>query len=46
VKRFVQVPGPLLPLAKKAYRLYWNARQGNRPHSLTEIASHPATDHA
>lgn len=46
MKRFVQVPKPLLPLAKKAYRLYWNARQGNRPHSLTEIASHPATDHA
>lgn len=39
MKKFIQVPKPLLPLAKQAYRLYWNARQGNRPHSLTEIHS-------
>lgn len=46
IKRFVALPKPLLPIAKKAYRFYWNARQGNRPHSLTEIASHPAAIHA
>jgi|GEM_PF-392624 len=46
VKRFVSVPRPLLPLAKKAYRLYWNARQGNQRHALTEIVSHPASAHA
>ena len=46
VKRFIQLPKPLLPLAKKAYRFYWNTRQGNRPHSLTEIASHTAIHHA
>ncbi|TDU73408.1 hypothetical protein EI77_01878 [Prosthecobacter fusiformis] len=46
VKRFVSVPRPLLPLAKKAYRLYWNARGGNMPHALTDILSHPATAHA
>lgn len=40
VKRFLAVPKPLLPLAKKAYRFYWNARQGNKPHSLVEIAAH------
>lgn len=39
MKKFVQVPKPLLPLAKQAYRLYWNARQGGRAHSLTEIHS-------
>jgi hypothetical protein len=42
VKRFVSVPRPLLPLAKKAYRLYWNARHGHRRHTLAELVSHPA----
>lgn len=42
VKRFIAVPRPLLPLAKKAYRFYWNSRQGGQPHALVEIASHPA----
>ncbi len=46
LKRFMAVPRPLLPLAKKAYRFYWNSRQGNKPHSLTEIISHPASAHA
>ena len=46
VKRFIAVPRPLLPLAKKAYRFYWNSRQGNRPHALSEIASYPAAAHA
>ncbi|MBB5039574.1 PHP domain-containing protein [Prosthecobacter dejongeii] len=46
VKRFIQLPKPLLPLAKKAYRFYWNTRRGNRPHSLTEIATHTAIHHA
>ncbi len=41
VKRFLQVPEPLLPLAKKAYRLYWNSRQGNKPHALKEIFADP-----
>lgn len=42
MKRFVTLPKPLLPLAKKAYRFYWNRRQGNQPHVLTEIAANPA----
>lgn len=41
VKRFLTVPKPLLPLAKKLYRLYWNSRQGNKPHALNEIFADP-----
>lgn len=40
MKRHLAIPRPLLPLAKKAYRWYWNARQGNKPHNLAEITSH------
>ncbi|MEN3940930.1 PHP domain-containing protein [Prosthecobacter sp. SYSU 5D2] len=42
VKRFLAVPRPLLPLAKQAYRLYWNARHGSSPHALAELVTHPA----
>lgn len=42
VKRYLSVPRPLLPLAKQAYRFYWNLRQGNRPHSHTVIHSFSA----
>lgn len=41
VKRFMAVPRPLLPMAKKAYRLYWNLSHGVSAHSLTEIISSP-----
>jgi predicted metal-dependent phosphoesterase TrpH len=37
VKKYASIPKPLLPLAKKAYRFYWNHRHGGRQHQLTEI---------
>lgn len=41
LKRFMAVPRPLLPLAKKAYRFYWNFSHGGSAHPLTEIVTCP-----
>ncbi|SKB05784.1 PHP-associated [Prosthecobacter debontii] len=46
VKKYLAVPKPLLPWAKQAYRLYWNARRGGQAHALQEIFSYPASVHA
>lgn len=37
VKKYASIPRPFLPLAKQAYRLYWNHTHGGRQHELTEI---------
>ena len=39
VKKYVAVPKPLLPWAKKVYRFYWNQKHGGHRHALTEIIS-------
>ncbi len=37
VKKYASVPRPILPLAKKIYRFYWNQKHGGRQHELSEI---------
>jgi hypothetical protein len=37
VKKYVSIPKALLPIAKQAYRFYWNHQNGRRQHELTEI---------
>ena len=37
VKKYAPIPKPLLPLAKKAYRFYWNHKHGGSHHELSEI---------
>jgi predicted metal-dependent phosphoesterase TrpH len=37
MKKYAAIPKALVPLAKQAYRLYWNHKHGGHLHELTEL---------